>query len=102
LALLIAVELGIAAIIYVLDSSSSAPALYAVSIYSALGVVTMFTLLGAMMFVLLTQRDAGLVGWREAWVPMVWGLVFAALIVAVMDSARLWMTGTIDGVPGLS
>ncbi|MGC9348221.1 MAG: DUF2085 domain-containing protein [Anaerolineae bacterium] len=101
LAFLIAVELGMGALIYILSSSQSSLALYAVSIYSALGVVTMFTLLGAMMFVLLTRRDAGLVGWREAWVPMVWGLVFAALMVAVMDSARLWMTGTIDGVPGL-
>jgi hypothetical protein len=102
LGLLIAVELAMAALIYVMDGSHSTLALYAVSIYSALGVLVMFTFLGAMMFVLVTQRDADLVGWREAWIPLVWGFVFAAAMVTLMDSARLWLTGTIDGVPGLS
>ncbi len=101
MAQLLAVELGLAALIFLVEPLPYQPALYAVSLYSALSVVTMFTLLGAMTFVLITRRDATLQGWREAWVPMVWGIVFAALVIGVMDGARLWLTGTLDGVPGL-
>ena len=99
--LLLAIELAMAGLIYLLEPLPSRVALYAVSAYSALGVLAMFTLLGAMMFVLISHRDATVSGWRNAWVPLVWGVVFALLIVTVMDSARLWLTGTIDGIPGL-
>jgi hypothetical protein len=106
LAMLIAVELGMAAIIFLLQGlplpdALATFALYGIAIYSALGVLTMFTLLGAMMVVLLFRRDAVISGWREAWVPLVWGLVFAVALVAGMDGVRLWLSGTIDGVPGL-
>jgi len=98
---LIAIELGMAAIILLLDATQSLVALYIVSIFSALGTLTMFTLLGAMMFVLILRRDATVSGWHEAWVPIIWGFVFALAIVAGMDAARLWFTGTLDGVPDL-
>jgi hypothetical protein len=98
---LIAIEVGMAALILLLEATQSVVALYIVSIFSALGTLTMFTLLGTMMFVLILRRDATVSGWREAWVPIVWGVVFALAIVAVMDAARLRFTGTIDGVPGL-
>ncbi|MCJ7548159.1 MAG: DUF2085 domain-containing protein [Anaerolineae bacterium] len=98
---LIAIELGMAAIILLLEAAQSLAALYIVSIFSALGTLTMFTLLGAMMSVLILRRDATVSGWHEAWVPIIWGFVFALAIVAGMDAARLWFTGTIDGVPGL-
>jgi uncharacterized membrane protein len=98
---LIAIEVGMAALILLLEATQSVVALYVVSIFSALGTLTMFTLLGTMMFVLILRRDATVSGWREAWVPIVWGVVFALAIVAVMDAARLRFTGTIDGVPGL-
>ncbi len=101
LALLIAVELGMVGLVLVLEGSGSPAALYALAILSTLGIVTMFTLLGAMLLVLLTRRDATLHGWREAWVPLAWGVVFTLLIVAGMDAGRLWFSGTIDGVPGL-
>ncbi len=101
MSLLIAVELAMAGLIYLMTSSDSRLALWSVTIYSIVGVLTMFVLLGAMAFVLLSHRDAGIRGWRGAWIPMIWGLVFALLVVAAMDSIRLWLTGTIDGVPGL-
>ena len=90
-----------AAIILLLEAAQSIAALYIVSIFGALGTLTMFTLLGAMVFVLILRRDATVSGWHEAWVPMVWGFVFALAIVAGMDAARLGFTGSIDGVPGL-
>ena len=98
---LIAIEVGMAAIILLLEAAQSIAALYIVSIFGALGTLTMFTLLGAMVFVLILRRDATVSGWHEAWVPMVWGFVFALAIVAGMDAARLGFTGSIDGVPGL-
>jgi uncharacterized membrane protein len=98
---LLAIELAMASLITLLEALPYRGGLYAISIYSALAVLAMFTLLGAMMFVLLTRRDVGLRGWRDAWIPLIWGIVFAALVIAVMDGARLWLTGTIDGVPGL-
>lgn len=98
---LIAIEGGMTAIILLLEATQSVFALYLISVYSALGTLTMFTLLGAMMFVLLLHREATFNGWRQAWVPFVWGVVFALALVAGMDAARLWTTGTIDGVPGL-
>ncbi|MGC9521151.1 MAG: DUF2085 domain-containing protein [Anaerolineae bacterium] len=101
MALLIMAELAMTGLILLLVSSSSRLALWGVTIYSIAGVLTMFVLLGAMMFVLLTHRDGEIQGWRSAWIPLVWGFVFAFLVVAAMDSVRLWVTGTIDGVPGL-
>jgi uncharacterized membrane protein len=99
---LLAIGLAMASLIYIIEPLPYRGVLYAVALYSALGVLAMFTLLGAMMFVLITRRDASLTGWRDAWVPLVWGIVFAAFVVTVMDGARLWLTGTIDGVPGLA
>jgi uncharacterized membrane protein len=101
LVLLIVVELGMAALIYLLEPLPSTLGIYAVSLYSTAGVVAMFVLLGAMMFVLLLRRDGSVSGWRGATVPLVWGLVFALSLVTLMDVTRLWLTGTLDGVPGL-
>lgn len=101
LATLIAIEVAIAAIIFLLDATQGVIGLYAIAIYSSAGVLAMFTLLGAMVFVLLSRHDSDLRGWRQAWIPLVWGLVFALVLIGVMDGTRLWMNGTIDGVPGL-
>ncbi|MCU0520595.1 MAG: DUF2085 domain-containing protein [Anaerolineae bacterium] len=101
LALLIAVELGMVGVILILEGLPTPVALYAISAYSALGVVTMFTLLGAMLYALLLRRDATAHGWREAWSPLAWGVVFAVFIVVGMDAGRLLLSGTLDGVPGL-
>ena len=101
LALLTAIPLGMAALIYVLEPLPSTLGIYAVSLYSALGVVAMFVLLGAMVFCLLLQRDGSMTSWRGAAVPLIWGVVFALSVVSIMDGTRLWLTGTIDGVPGM-
>jgi hypothetical protein len=101
LATLIAIEIAMAVAVLLLEATQSAVGLYAVAITSTLGVLVMFTLLGAMLFVLLLQRDGSMHSWSQAWIPLVWGLAFALLLVGVMDGTRLWMNGTIDGVPGL-
>lgn len=98
---LIAVEVGLAGAILLLEATQSSIALLLISVYSTLGILTMFTLLGSMLFVLILHRDGTLDRWRDAWVPFIWGFVFALMIVGVMDGTRLWMNSTIDGVPGL-
>lgn len=101
LALLMAIELAMAAFILLVEPLPEPLFMVLVSLLHVAGVLTMFILLGAMLFTLLLQRDARLTRWRDAWVPFVWGFVFALAIVAVMDVVRLQLTGTIDGVPGL-
>ncbi len=97
LGFLVAVELVMAALIFVLEPVL----LYPVALYSAAGVLAMFTLLGAMIFVMALGRDNQVKGWRQAWVPLVWGVVFACFIVGGMNFMRWQTLGTIDGVPGL-
>lgn len=95
---LVAVELAMAGLIYLRLPLLLLP----VSLYSTLGVVAMFTLLGAMIFLMFLGRDATLSGWREAGVPLLWGVVFALLIIGTMNGLRWMVFGSIDGVPGLS
>lgn len=94
---LLAIELAQAAIIFLQPDWL----LYPIALYSALGVVAMFVLLGAMMWTMALNREQTYGGWREIWLPMVWGLVFAALVIGTMDAMRLLLTGTLDGMPGL-
>lgn len=75
--------------------------LYPLALYSAAGVVTMFVLLGSMVWVMALARDQRYTSWRQLALPFVWGGVFAALIIGSMNGVRLFLTGTIDGVPGL-
>ncbi|MBN1877881.1 MAG: DUF2085 domain-containing protein [Anaerolineae bacterium] len=94
---LIGVELAVAGLIYLLEPAL----LYPITLYSVIGVLIMFILLGAMIFVMLLGKDTAFARWREAWVPLVWGLVFALTIVGVMDFLRLALIGQVNGVPGL-
>lgn len=99
---LVAIELGLVASIYLLEPLPSMFGVYAVSLYSTLGIITMFVLLGAMMFCLLLQREGSVTGWRGARTPLIWGVVFALALITAMDVMRLLLTGTIDGMPGLT
>ncbi|HNT76906.1 MAG TPA: DUF2085 domain-containing protein [Anaerolineae bacterium] len=98
LALLVVIEVALAALILMLEPWL----LYPVSLYSAWGVLTMFVTLGAMIFVMLLGRDRAFTGWRTAWLPLVWGFVFALAVIGVMSSLRFIALGTVNGVPGLS
>ena len=100
-ALLIVIELAMAAVIYLAEPRPEPIFMVLISIYQIAGVLAMFVLLGAMLFTLALRKDATLLQWRDAWVPLVWGIVFALVVISVMDFVRLQITGTIDGVPGL-
>jgi len=98
LAFLVVVELAMAGVIYLLEPVL----LYPVALYGVAGVVAMFICLGAMLFVMALGRDSVLTSWRKAWLPLVWGLVFALVVIGAMNFLRVLITGTIEGVPGLS
>ncbi|HQE93678.1 MAG TPA: DUF2085 domain-containing protein [Anaerolineae bacterium] len=97
-ALLVVAELAMAGLIYLLEPVL----LYPVALYSVAGVLTMFVCLGAMIFVLALGRDGVFGGWREIWLPFLWGVVFALVVIGGMNFLRLQITGTIEGVPGMS
>ncbi len=98
LALLVALELALAGLILTLADWL----LYPLAIYSALGVLAMFIALGSMMFVMVSRRDRAFSGWRELWLPLVWGLVFALAVIGAMNAMRLVAFGTVDGMPWVS
>lgn len=94
---LMAVGLLQAAAIYTLEPWL----LYPIALYSVAGVIAMMTCLGAMIWVMALRQEQRYGGWRAAWVPLVWGIIFAAIIIIGMGSVRLLLTGSVDGVPGL-
>ncbi len=94
---LVAVSSGVAALIY----SRRPWLLYPVSLYLALAIVALFTLVGAMVWVMAVGRENRYHRWREAIGALGWGLVFAAFIIGPMLALRLVLTGTVDGMPGL-
>ena len=59
-ALLIAIELGMAALIYLFEPRPEPIFMVLVSLYQIAGVVSMFVLLGAMLFTLMMRRDASI------------------------------------------
>ncbi len=96
--LLVLLELAQAVLIYArLDWL-----LYPVSLYSGIAILVMFTCLGAMLFVMALGYDNICTGWRDAWVPILWGFIFALALVGGVDLFRYYFTGTMDGMPGLS
>ncbi|MDX9955351.1 MAG: DUF2085 domain-containing protein [Anaerolineae bacterium] len=94
---LLAAGLVQAAVIYTLEPWL----LYPIALYSTAGVIAMMTCLGAMIWVMALRREQRYTGWREAWLPLVWGIVFAAIIIIGMGGVRLILTGSVDGIPGL-
>ncbi len=97
LTLLVVLELVTVGLIYLLEPVL----LYPVALYSVAGVLAMFVLLGAMIDAMVWQLDGTFTRWRQIWSPLVWGIVFALLIVGGMNFLRWQLTGTIEGVPGL-
>jgi hypothetical protein len=55
-----------------------------------------------MVWVMALGLDQTYTRWRQIWLPLLWGIAFAALIIGGMDALRLFLTGTIDGMPTFS
>jgi len=75
--------------------------LYVLGLASAAGVVIILTAIGTMLILIITKRDASAKSWRQVVLPLLGGLVFAALQIGIVSYTRLAITGTISGIPGL-
>jgi len=75
--------------------------LYVLGLASAAGVVIILTAIGTMLILIITKRDASAKSWRQVVLPLLGGLVFAALQIGIVSYTRLAITGTISGIPGV-
>lgn len=71
--------------------------LYAVSVISALMVLMLFSVIGMVMFLTLSERENTLTHWHELIIPAAAGLTFAIIMIGTIDLARYLFTGTWDG-----
>lgn len=71
--------------------------LIAAGLISALGVVLMFAVIGAVIFLTITGRENELTRWRDLAIPMLAGITFAILVIGAIDFARYLFTGTWEG-----
>ncbi len=70
-----------------------------VGILTAGGVVLMFTLIGAVLFLTVTRRENALYSWRDMLVPALAGIAFAFAVIGGIDWLRYQLTGTWGGFP---
>ncbi|MBN1955501.1 MAG: DUF2085 domain-containing protein [Anaerolineae bacterium] len=78
------------------------PLLYPLALASALGVLTMLTLVNTVIVLLLTGWENQYSNWREAIPALLLGMTVALLQVGVIDLLRYAFTGTLKGgLPGL-
>ncbi len=66
-------------------------------VLSALGVVTVLTMICSVMALALMQRNQTYVEWRELWLPLLIGLTFAITMIGGIDFLRYVFTGTWEG-----
>lgn len=88
---------GIGLIAWIMESGSGFW-LYPLSIISTFGVLLMLTMVNTMIVLILIRRESAASTWREAVVPLLWGLVFGMAELGVMVAVRTFLTHTI-GLP---
>lgn len=76
--------------------------LWIAGVISALGVLLMFALIGAVLFVSVTRREGTAGRWRDLALPAVAGVGFALALIGGIDAVRYLLTGTWGGfnLPG--
>lgn len=98
-------ELGalvlIALIVVFLVLTENEILLYIFGLASAAGVVIILTAIGTMLILIITKRDARAKRWQQVVLPLLGGLVFAALQIGIVSYTRFAITGTLSGLPGL-
>ena len=66
-------------------------------VISALMVMMLFAVIGAVMFLTMSGRENSFTCWRDLVVPALAGLTFALAVIGSFDLARYLFTGTWDG-----
>lgn len=89
--------LGLGVILNLLVLTESPLILYPLALISAAGVVLILSLVYGMTGVLLLRRANRTESWAGVALPLLGGLGFALLQIALIDLARFWLTGTWEG-----
>ena len=89
-------ELGVlvlaAGLVILLVGSGPDLLLYPVAIIESLGLLAMFSLLNATIFLIVTRHEGRAVRWRDLALPLLAGLMMGLLEIAALDMIRLWLT----------
>ncbi len=83
--------LGAAAILILLASTEWAITLYPLAILSAVGVLTIFTAINAIIIVIALRRGNLAESWRDALPFFLWGGVLTLLEIGAIDLLRAWL-----------
>ena len=71
--------------------------LWVAGLLSSLGVLVMFTIIGAVLFLSFTRREGIARRWRDLALPATVGLAFALALIGGIDAVRYALTGTWEG-----
>jgi uncharacterized membrane protein len=73
--------------------------LYPLAFLSAMGILTLLTLVNSLLVLMFTQRDNMVTRWREAVIPIMGGFMLSLVQIGVIDFIRYLITGTLSGIP---
>ena len=76
--------------------------LYVLGLASAAGLLITIMTLNTMILLIVTRRDARMMTWRQATIPLIIGLVLAVGQISLIAFVRFLLTGTWTGFPGLT
>jgi uncharacterized membrane protein len=93
--------IGILLIFNLAMLTGSAVVLYPVAMLSSLGVLALLTIVFSIVWMMIMQQDNSFEHVRQLWLPAAAGLTLALILILGIDLARLSLTHTWGGFPGL-
>jgi uncharacterized membrane protein len=91
---------GLIIVVDLLVLTESPIVLYPVAILSALGVLTLLTMVFMIVWVMIMRLDNSFQRIVQLWMPSMAGLTLALLLIVSIDLFRFRLTGTWSGFPG--
>jgi len=75
--------------------------LFPLAILSAVGVLALLTSVNSVIVLVVLRRENSANNWRQAFVPVLLGLVLSFIQIGIIDVIRYGLTGTLHGIPTL-
>ena len=95
----LAALVGIILVIDLLILTENPIVLYPIAILSALGVLTLLTIVFTMAWLMIMRQENAFHRLGEMWMPFLAGLTLALLMISAIDLLRFNLTGTWGGIP---
>jgi uncharacterized membrane protein len=89
--------LGMAAILVLALLSGLPLLLYPLALLSGVSILLILSLVYGVVWIMIAKQENRYQRFRDAWVPMLAGVVTAVLQIALFDLGRYWLTGTWSG-----